>query len=60
MQEMKERYITKPYRAHVLRGIESVEQLKNKGYTEQEIVGFLTFKPLDTWPKEVKRAFERV
>lgn len=60
MQEMKERYITKPYRAHVLRGIESVEQLKNKGYTEQEIVGLLTFKPLDTWPKEVKRILERV
>lgn len=60
MEEMKDRYITKPYQVHVIQGIKAVEQLKNKGYTEEGIIGLFTNIPLDTWPKEVKRVLERV
>jgi len=59
-QETAQRMLVQEYRETIQRAVDSYAELVNRGkYSIQEATALLTDKPLDDWPKTIKRLLEQ-
>lgn len=58
-QETAQRMLVQEYKAIIESAVSSYRELVNRGkYSTQEAIALLTDKPLDDWPKTIKRLLE--
>lgn len=59
-QETEQRMLVQEYKKTIQRAVDSYAELVNRGkYSNQVAVALLTDKPLDDWPKTIRRLLEQ-